>query len=124
MPARDPAIQVGILLLFDRQRDIASDRPSAGLAGPTIGRLHQSRAAAGHHRESQTGDPRAEVPSDLIVGMPFGPPRRAEDRYARSDEMQTAKAADELAGRLEHQPQLLEPGVWPLEEREVRTSAG
>ena len=37
--------------------------------------------------------------------------------------MQTAKAADELARRLEHQPQLVEPGVWALEEREVRPSA-
>ena len=88
----DPAIQVGIWLLFVCQCDIASDGIASHLFGTAIGRFHDTWAAPRHDREPRLGDSSPDLSRQLVIGLIFGESGRTEDRHARADEVQRAKS--------------------------------
>ena len=83
-----------------------TDRPPASRA-PRLARFHHARAAAGHHREAEADERAADLARQRVVAVVLVETRRAEHRDARSNEMQRAKAADEVAARAQQQQQFL-----------------
>jgi hypothetical protein len=60
-------VEVWIGLLLLRQYDIAANGDAAGFLGTSIGRFHQSGAAASHDRESSLGNSRPQFACERIV---------------------------------------------------------
>ena len=107
----DRHVDVGVEVLLHRQLDVAADRHPAGLVGPSVGRLHDPRAAAGDHREARARERAADGPRQDVGGIRLGDPRRPEHRDRRPDLGERLEALDEL-GQDAQRP----PGVG-LEER-------
>ena len=51
--AGDPAVEVRIRILFERQLDVAADREAADVTRAAIGRFHEAGPAAGHDRKAE-----------------------------------------------------------------------
>ena len=92
----DEGVEVGVGALLVRQLDVAADRAAAGVPRAAVGRLHDPRAAAGHHREAVLGQPPADLAGQPVVAVVLAEARRAEDGDAGADEMKLAKAVEEL----------------------------
>ena len=121
--ARHRPIEIAVRRLLERQFDVAADRPSAGFTGAAIGRLHQPRAAAGHHGESETDERGTQVTGHRVVGVRLRIAGRAEDGHTGPGEVQGAKPGDEVPHGAQHQPQFPVSGVRSLEEN-VLLAAG
>src|SRR5262249_39729732 len=101
--ARHPPIEVPVWRLLERKFDVAADGESAGVFRAAVGGFHQSRSAAGHHRETKAADAASDFARDRVVRMRLAETRRSENRDTRADKMQRAKAADEIAHRAPEQ---------------------
>ena len=95
-----------------------TDRPPASLRA-AIGGLHEPGPAAGHDREAEAADAPADLARDLVVRMRLAKARRSEDRDARADEVQRAKAANEVAHRAPEELDLPEPRMRTFEKDAV-----
>ena len=89
-------IAVGILDLLMWKNNVAADRWRIDVAGSTIGRFHNARPAARHHRESSstkfcTHCARKLIPLVLLVKS-----RAAENGYAWARKVQLSKATQKL----------------------------
>ncbi len=102
----DRHFQVIVSPLLLRQIDVAANGASARFFRAPRRRLHDARPAAGHHREARLRQQPPGLPAELVVAVPLVETRRAEHRHARPDEVQLAKAVDELQEDLRCAPQL------------------
>ena len=81
-----------------------TDRPPASRA-PRLAAFHHAGPAAGHHREAEPRQRAAHLARHRVVPVVLVEPRRSEHRDARTDEMERAEAADEVASGAHQQEQ-------------------
>src|SRR5690242_7372933 len=93
----DAAVEVIVCLLLEGQLDIAPNRTATGFFCAAVGRFHDSRAAAGHHCESEPGNGCTHLSSQLVVGILSFDSGRSENGYAWADEMQHPESAQKIA---------------------------
>src|SRR5207253_8202673 len=61
----DTTIEIRVGCLLEWQLDVASNRAASDLFCAAIGRLHDARAAAGHHCEAKPGNSCAHLKSQF-----------------------------------------------------------
>ncbi len=91
------AIEVSVCRLLGRQLDGASDGAATDFFGAAVRRFHDAGAAAGHDREPEPCNGRAHFSSQLVMRIVAFNSRRAENGYARADEVERAKSAQKIA---------------------------
>src|SRR4030095_6968100 len=112
----DTTIEIHVRYLLEWQRDVASNRATTDLFCAAVGRLHNARAAAGHHRESEPGNRRAHLQGQFVMRIVRLDSRRAEDGYARTNEMKSAISAQEIAHDSQQRAELCEPRPRAFQE--------
>jgi len=75
----DADVHVRIHPLLLRQQDVEPDRGRAGVASAAIGGLHDSRPAAGDHRDPRLAQHPADLAGVLVRAVARRRPRRTED---------------------------------------------
>src|SRR5690349_13509337 len=90
-------IEIDVGKFLERQLDVASNRATTDFFCPAVGRLHDPRTAAGHHRESKPGNRRAHPHGQFVMRIVRFDPRRAEDGHTRTNEMKGTISAQEIA---------------------------
>src|SRR5258708_7758621 len=90
-------IEIHVGCLLEWQLDVASNRAASDLFCAAIGRLHDARAATGHHREAKPGNRRAHLQGQVVMRIVRFDSRRAEDGYTSTNEMKSAISAQEIA---------------------------
>ena len=84
-----------------------TDRPPASRA-PRLAAFHHAGTAAGHHREAEPDQRAADLARHRVIAVVLVEPRRSKHRDARSNEMERAEAADEIASGAQQQEQFLD----------------
>jgi hypothetical protein len=115
--AGNPAIEVRVGRLFERQFDVAPDRQAARIVRAAIGGFHQARTAAGHHGKPHSAEPATHLARQFVVLVAFLEAGGAEHGDARSDEMQVTKSIQEVARGAQQEHRLAHAGVGPLKEQ-------
>src|SRR6266566_9847359 len=91
------AIEVIVCRLLEGQLNVAADRAATNFLGATVCRLHDARAAAGHHCEPKPRNGRAHFSGEFVMRIVSFNPGRAENGYAWTNEMQYTKTAQKIA---------------------------
>ncbi len=97
---------------FDRR----GDRATTGLLGAPVRGFHDSRAAAGHDRESSLRDESGSLACQLVVRIFFGEASRAEDRDAGAGKVKSAESSKEFVRDPKEPAELESAGLGPLEK--------
>src|SRR4030095_12982331 len=105
----DTTIEIHIGYLLEWQLDVASNRAAADLFCAAVGRLHDARATTRHHGESEPGNRGAHLQGPFVIRLCVFDSRRAEDSYARANEMKSAIPAQEIAHDPQQRAKLCEP---------------
>src|SRR5205814_302812 len=115
----DAAIEIGICRLLVRQLDITPNRTATDFFGAAVRRFHDARAATGHNRESKARDSCAHFPGEIVIRVVARNPRRAEHGYARTNKMECAKSAQEIAHDSQHSEKFSKTGPRSFQENFV-----
>src|SRR4030095_6338015 len=89
------AIEISVCRLLGGQLNRASDRSAAGLFGAAFCRFHDPGATASYDSETKPCNGCAHFSRQLVMRIARLDPGRAEDRYARTEEGQSGKGAQE-----------------------------
>ena len=114
----DVQVMVRAFLLVEAYR--AADGASAHVLRATARGLHDARAAAGHHGETDLSERTAHLHAHAIERALFRRAGGAEKSYAWADEMQRTEAADHRAEDVDSLQQFLPALVRPLQEATFR----
>ena len=116
---RDAAIKEGVWLLFELKLDVATDRAAVDILCPAIGRFHDPWPATGHDGESELGNGRTHFARQLITGVTFFYSRGTENGHTRPNEVEHAKAAQEIQQNPKEGDQLVETRARSFQENFV-----
>ena len=112
----DTTIEIPVGCLLEWQLDVASNRATADFFCAAVGRLHDAWAAAGHYRETEPGNRRAHLQGQFVMRIVRFDSRRAEDGYARTNEMKSAISAQEIAHDSQQRAKLCDSRARAFEE--------
>src|ERR1019366_5009369 len=117
-------IEVGVRLLLAGELDVRAHRVPAGLLRAAVGRLHEPGPSAGHHGEARLGEPPADLPCEVVIGVPLAEARGPEHRHAGADEVQLAEATHALPEDVQRLTELCPTRARALQELPLRVAPG
>src|SRR5205814_8577444 len=117
----DAAVEVGVGRLLERQFDVAANRAPTDVFRAAVRCFHDARAAAGHHSKPEPRNGRAHFSSQLVMRIVVLNAGGAENGHARTDEVEGAKSAQEIAHHSQEGDELLETRARSFEEDFIRT---
>src|SRR5690349_3919934 len=93
----DAAVEVGVGRLLERQFDVAANRAPTDVFRAAVRCFHGSGSTAGHDSKPEPRNSPAHFASQFVMRIVALNAGGAENRYARADEVQDAKSAQEIA---------------------------
>ena len=112
----DIFIQVWIMMLFHRQRDITSNGPSTYILGTAVGGFHNAGTASSHDRKTYLSNFRGELTRHIVIRMVFFEACRAKHRHTGAGEMERSEAPDKLQHYFDRKLEFLPAGAWTFQE--------
>src|SRR5207248_9439042 len=97
IPELHAQVDVIVEVLLEGKLDVAADREAARLLGAPVGRLHDSRAAAGDDREALLDEAAGNAAGEPILRVAAPGARRSEDAHRGADVGQRVESLDEFA---------------------------
>src|SRR4051812_6773490 len=109
-------IEIHIGYLLEWQLDVASNRAATDVFCAAVRRFHNARAAASHDGEAKARNRRAHFPRQFVMRIVRCDSCRAEDGYARTNEMESTISAQKIAHDSQQRANPGEARFWAVQK--------